>query len=111
MALSTSGAIGESLPRPQRNVLSAGTLCWLTCLTESDSVNARTLVDSQVTVIDGAGMTVQRCTQGCLAGGYTLAGVEYGNECCMSYMINLTMSTNQGHLLSRRLWQCFLEWW
>ncbi|KAK3940061.1 glyoxal oxidase-like protein [Diplogelasinospora grovesii] len=31
--------------------------------------------------VPGANMTVSKCTAGCLAAGYILAGVEYGGEC------------------------------
>ena len=45
--------------------------CW------SDAVGSRTLNNEQYGLGD---MTVEKCTAACQKGGYTYAGVEYGNE-------------------------------
>lgn len=45
----------------------------------SDSVNARTL--EKFMGSDGS-TTVANCLATCEAQGYTIAGVEYGRECC-----------------------------
>lgn len=34
--------------------------------------------------VTGSDMTIAKCTAGCEAAGYPLAGAEYGGECCKS---------------------------
>ena len=49
----------------------------------SDSNDARTLV-TEINVSDSeGGVTVEKCVDGCGRGGYSHAGVEFANECCM----------------------------
>lgn len=45
-----------------------------------DSVSARTLSTASYT--DTSGMTEEACISYCTDGGYTYAGVEFGQECC-----------------------------
>ena len=46
----------------------------------SDSVGARAL---QV-MVDAGSTTVESCVAACQAQGFSLAGVEFGRECCAS---------------------------
>jgi len=59
---------------------------WTSVGCYTDAVGARTLAVAQF--LAGA-MTVDACTSACAAGGYSLAGVEYGGECfCDSQLRN-----------------------
>jgi hypothetical protein len=51
----------------------------------SDSVAARTLTVGTTPVGGASNNSVESCTAACFAGGYTLAGVEYSDECCTYY--------------------------
>lgn len=49
----------------------------------SEGVTGRALAYG-VGSIPGTEMTVAKCTEACKAGSFTLAGLEYGGECCKS---------------------------
>ena len=53
---------------------------WKYRLCYSDSVSARAL---QV-MVDAGNTTVESCVAACQAQEFSLAGVEYGRECCTS---------------------------
>jgi hypothetical protein len=55
---------------------------FLGCYT--DNVAARTLVNGEAVPGGAAAMTVEACQSTCLGLGYSLAGVEYADECCKS---------------------------
>jgi glucan 1,3-beta-glucosidase len=48
----------------------------------TDSVSARTLSHTEVVPGGASGITVEACQTVCHSLGYTLAGVEYADECC-----------------------------
>ena len=54
---------------------------WASIGCFSDSTAARTLTYAQGVPNGPGGMSVEQCTSACQAGGYTLAGVEYAQEC------------------------------
>lgn len=54
---------------------------WASIGCFSDSVQARTLTYAQGVPNGPGGMTVEQCTSACQLGGYSLAGVEYAQEC------------------------------
>lgn len=74
LTLFHSAAIVGPSPNPGVNGFT-----YLGCY--SEGTNARALT-SGVGSIPGAEMTVAKCTAACGDGGFTLAGVEYGGECC-----------------------------
>ena len=44
----------------------------------------------------GGAMTVDLCTSACQAAGYILAGVEYGEECCiLLFLSNHSVVSNE----------------
>ena len=53
---------------------------WTSLGCYNDTVGDRTL-ETEIYSIPGASMTVELCLAACLAGGYTLAGLEYAGEC------------------------------
>lgn len=53
---------------------------FLGCYT--DSVSARSLPYGVGVPGGPAAMTIELCQSTCLAAGYSLAGVEYADECC-----------------------------
>jgi hypothetical protein len=53
---------------------------FLGCYT--DNVAARTLVNGEAVPGGASAMTVEACQSTCLGLGYSLAGVEYADECC-----------------------------
>lgn len=70
--------LGMALAVPMEKRSSSWSL--LGCYT--DSVSARSLAEG-ISVPGGAtNMTVQNCQAECQALGFTLAGVEYADECC-----------------------------
>ena len=48
----------------------------------TDNVAARTLVNGEAVPGGASAMTVEACQSTCLGLGYSLAGVEYADECC-----------------------------
>ena len=50
---------------------------------ESDSISSRTLERS----VDAGSTTVQSCVNACQSQMFTIAGLEYADECCMSCFI------------------------
>jgi len=48
----------------------------------TDNVNARTLSNYIVVPGGQSATTIESCQAACIAAGYSLAGVEYANECC-----------------------------
>ncbi|KAF4631590.1 hypothetical protein G7Y89_g6540 [Cudoniella acicularis] len=62
----------------------------------TDAVGARALVNQQYT-IPGASMTVEACEAACKTLGYTLAGVEYSDECyCANSISNANAPATDG---------------
>ena len=56
---------------------------WVSEGCYSDSVGTRTLAN-QVATGDSSTMTVALCVDACHAAGYSLAGIEYANQCKLS---------------------------
>ena len=50
----------------------------------SDSVGDRTLANEVATTNGSSAMTVALCVEACQAAGFSLAGVEYADQCCKS---------------------------
>lgn len=78
---------------------------FLGCYT--DNVSGRSLAEGIPAPGGATNMTVQNCQAGCQALGFTLAGLEYADECCKCYEPLASASTN----LIIRLWQYRAEWW
>ncbi|KAJ6515444.1 WSC domain-containing protein [Mycena sanguinolenta] len=57
------------------------------CALSSDTSTSRTLAEASTT---SANMTVESCIAFCTAGGFSLAGVEFGDECYCDYAIQST---------------------
>lgn len=55
------------------------------CFSISDNVAARTLSVPTAPIGGATNNSVESCTTACAAGGYSLAGVEYSDECCMCH--------------------------
>lgn len=72
----------------------------------SDNVSGRALADGIPAPGGATNMTVQNCQTGCQALGYTLAGLEYADECCKSY--GPLICTESDWVI--RLWQYPAEW-
>lgn len=70
----------------------------------SDDVNAHAL---QTSVSLGSGNTVESCIAACSNAGYTVAGVEYGDECCTSDGFRTRQIYADCNI---RLWRQFGEW-
>lgn len=49
----------------------------------SEGITGRALPNGVATIGGPAGMTVGLCLAACQTAGYALAGIEYGEECCM----------------------------
>jgi hypothetical protein len=60
---------------------------WASLGCYTDNVGARTL-ETEIYSIPGASMTVELCTAACLAGGFTLSGVEYASECYCDHTLH-----------------------
>lgn len=63
---------------------SSGSWKLLGCYT--DSVSARTLGNAEGVPGGPTAMTIEACQAVCKAGGWTLAGVEYADECCKLHL-------------------------
>ena len=63
-------------------VVNPGPPGWTSLGCYNDSVNARTLPNTVATAGGQNAMTVALCLSACQQAGYSLAGVEYANECC-----------------------------
>lgn len=57
---------------------------WLSMGCYSEGNGGRTLTYG-LPGVPGAQMTIAKCTSGCEAAGYPLAGAEFGGECCKTY--------------------------
>jgi len=55
---------------------------WIPLGCYTDNVNARTLSDYVIVSGGQSATTIESCQAACKAAGYSLAGVEYANECC-----------------------------
>ena len=51
----------------------------------SEGQTGRILLNGVATIGGAEAMTIKTCTDACRAAGYTLAGAEYGQECCKPY--------------------------
>ncbi len=58
---------------------------WTALGCYTDSVSARSLPFTASVPGGPSAMTVELCELTCLAAGYTLAGVEYADECCKCF--------------------------
>jgi hypothetical protein len=78
---------------------SASSTKWTSLGCYTDSTSARTL-SNYITVPGGTGATtIESCQAACLALGYSLAGVEYANECCkFSFLYHLLTVSNHSLL-------------
>lgn len=56
----------------------------------TDTVSARSLPYAAGVPGGPTQMTVEACESTCLAAGYSLAGVEYADECCMSCLVEIS---------------------
>jgi glucan 1,3-beta-glucosidase len=91
--MACAGNPGEICGGNQRLDVYQSSTAWkfLGCYT--DKVLARTL-DDYITVPGGQGATtIENCQAACRAAGYTLAGVEYANECC-KFLVSLPLSAS-----------------
>lgn len=59
----------------------------------TDIVGQRTLLNSEATPGGAPAMTVESCQVVCQGLGYTLAGLEYAQECCESCSYNFNIIT------------------
>lgn len=91
--MACAGNSGEICGGNQRLDVYQSSTAWkfLGCYT--DKVLSRTL-DDYITVPGGQGATtIENCQAACRAAGYTLAGVEYANECC-KFLVSLPLSAS-----------------
>ncbi len=65
---------------------------WTALGCYSDNVDSRSLVNAVGVTGGAAGMTIELCEAACKANGYTIAGVEYADECCKYYFIPSTFN-------------------
>ena len=65
----------------------------------SDSNDARTLTEPQAVVGGQYNNTVENCTEACKSSGYSLAGVEFAQECCTCSLFDGLPSPDQKSLL------------
>lgn len=65
------------------SIASASTWTFLGCYTDNYPTS-RTLPYTASIPGGGGAMTVEACQSACSAAGYSLAGVEYAQECCTS---------------------------
>lgn len=82
--LSTHTSSPTSSPTPPP---SSGGWTLLGCYT--DSVSARSLPVALGVPGGASAMTIEACQSTCLAAGYSLAGVEYADECCKCIVLCL----------------------
>jgi hypothetical protein len=80
---STTSSVPTTMSTSTKTTTSpTGTAGWTLLGCYTDNVGGRTLVNGEA-VPGGAGaMTVEACQSTCLGLGYSLAGVEYADECC-----------------------------
>jgi hypothetical protein len=74
-ATPVSSVIVTSTPTPVTSIPLPSAWATLGCYT--DNVGARTLSHN----LNIPSLTADKCVSGCASAGYTIAGVEYGNEC------------------------------
>ncbi|KAF7355708.1 hypothetical protein MSAN_01488600 [Mycena sanguinolenta] len=81
-------ALGLALPLVGASTLQArADASWTVQGCYTDTSSSRTLSESSTT---SANMTVASCFAFCSAGGFSLAGVEFGSECYCDYAIQST---------------------
>lgn len=67
----------------------------------SDSTAARTLTTGEATTQGANNMSVAQCTSACAASKFTLAGVEFGSQCCKSCVSTLLSECGADHAIPR----------
>jgi hypothetical protein len=77
-----------------------------------EGTTGRALPNGVATAGGSAAFTVALCLAACKTAGYVLAGVEYSNECCKSYILTPTYSSSHFEKLNLiyRVWQHNCEW-
>ncbi|KAK3671659.1 fungal class II heme-containing peroxidase [Recurvomyces mirabilis] len=84
---------GAAISGPSTN---PGPNGWTFVSCYTDSVNARTLNTAQDVAAGASGMSVSQCTAACKLGGYSYAGLEYGQQCFCDSTIRSTGSKATG---------------
>ena len=82
----TTSSVPTTLSTSTKSTSSpTGSAGWTLLGCYTDNVGGRTLVNGEGVPGGASSMTVEACQSTCLGLGYSLAGVEYADECCKSH--------------------------